>query len=97
MGTNFTLIYEFCGIAFILIAASQIVVLIGTWKMWARITGLCLNCWLSLLNLAAIIVTARYRFTDYGKLASHCGYPSHYDDNANKDTDERLYLSDKFT
>ena len=69
IGTNFTLIYLFCGMTFILLAVTQLILLASIWNLYARIVGVISSCIFTMLNFAAIVTTGVFRFSDYGKLA----------------------------
>ena len=60
------MIYSFCGVTFLLLALTYIIVLVGVWNLKARVCGFCYLCCLWCVNLAAIITTAVFRFNTMG-------------------------------
>ena len=78
-GSRFSIIFAFCGITFIMLAAANLCLTIGTYSLHARMTGICCGCCLGCLNFAALITTAVFRFNTMGKLAAISLTPSQYD------------------
>ena len=60
------MVYEFAGATLILIAVNSAIMAIGSWNWHARMCGGCCFCLLGIINLAAIIVTAVFRFNLLG-------------------------------
>ena len=75
-GSRFSIIFAFCGITFIMLAAANLCLTIGTYSLHARMTGICCGCCLGCLNFAALITTAVFRFNTMGKLAAISLAPS---------------------
>ena len=99
-GSRFTDIYTICGITFILLAATNLVLVAGAWNLYARLTGLCFGCCLGCVNFAALITTAVCRFNTMGKLAALSLKPSKFSDNSEAtagtfvDPEGRVYADD---
>ena len=91
LSCKWSVVYKFCGITFIMIAANSLLNTLGAFNFQSRqLAGVC-GCCLGCLNLASVITTGVFRFRTQGKLASLSEVPNWYDSSANF---EGLPLSD---
>lgn len=91
-GSRFTVIYAFCGITFVMLAATNIALVIGAWNLYARMTGLFCSCCLGCVNFAALITTSVFRFNSMGKLAALSLTPSQYKEMTDSTTGMTTYF-----
>ena len=80
-GNRFSVIYAFCGVTMLLLAANSALMIIGAWSFHARGLAGCCGSLCCCLNFAAIITTGVFRYNDWGQLSALCeNCPSKYDD-----------------
>jgi len=77
-GCRWSVIYALSSVTLLLIALNAVLMTLGAWNYFARAISGCLCCLLSMVNLAAIIVTATFRFNTVGKLAALSLTPSKF-------------------
>ena len=66
------------GIILILLFLAYVLIAIGSGSFHARLIGACLNCWVSVAHVGAILVTGFYIFSPAGRLAANCKDNSFY-------------------
>lgn len=101
LGNRWSIVFKLNAIVYILMAASNSLMVVGAWNVYARALAGCTGCLLACANLAAIIVTGVFRFNTAGQLSALSLTPSKYNPDAYVDPDHEImpqgYLSDDRT
>ena len=69
-GSKWSVAFAMNSVVYMLIAFNAVLMIAGVYLVWLRVTSMCCNCCLSIINLAAIITTAVFRFRKLGKLCA---------------------------
>ena len=75
-GCRWSLVYGFCGVTMVLIAANTVLQIIGVWSYILRALGASCGLALCCVNFAALITTAVLRWNTWGRLAALSTLPT---------------------